>query len=226
MSLAVESKPHAAYVERLRRRLAKPIISSKDARDGVLECFVATYHEGLSAGLQGVLGVQAGPDEVARLAAGMFRTRLANHGSTFEEPSVEALARVKAEVDEELHFGKLPIEIQATHDRVCDLLLAKAEGSLPHAGDHSSVVGPRAAASTAPTLTREPARPPSVLRPVPPPPAAPATAYPATPLREAVATLFEELAAWTRKGRSMTDVHARLAKAARLIDTVQELESP
>lgn len=211
MQLTTPEKPHAAYVERLRRRLARPAISVKDARDGVLDCFVATYQEGLAAGLEGVLGVEAGPDQVARVAAGIFRKRLENHGSSFDDPSVEALARVKEEADQELHFAALPVEIQSTHDRVCELLLAKAEGSLPHAGDHSSVVGARvtASASTVPTA-------PIVL------PRAPTAS---SALREAIASLLDEIAMATRSGRPMSEVDARLEKAGRLVETARELEA-
>ena len=147
MNAPALEKPHAAYVERLRRRLARPRIDVVDARDGVLDCFVATYQEGLAAGMQGIVGIDAGPEHVARVAASIFKRRLADHGSSFDDPSVEALAKVKEEADAELHFGALPVEIQATHDRVCELLLAKAEGSLPHEGDHSAVVGGPASAS-------------------------------------------------------------------------------
>lgn len=211
MQLATLEKPHAVYVDRLRQRLARPAISVKDARDGVLDCFVATYQEGLAAGLEGVLGVEAGPDQVARVAAGIFRKRLANHGASFDEPTVEALARVKDEADQELHFAKLPVEIQATHDRVCELLLAKAEGSLPHAGDHSSVVGARASTtvSSAPTaaVTVPPARPAS------------------SALREAVASLLDEVGTAARSGRSMAEIDTRLERVRRLVQTVAELES-
>lgn len=211
MQLATLEKPHAVYVDRLRQRLARPAISVKDARDGVLDCFVATYQEGLAAGLEGVLGVEAGPDQVARVAAGIFRKRLANHGASFDEPTVEALARVKDEADQELHFAKLPVEIQATHDRVCELLLAKAEGSLPHAGDHSSVVGARASTtvSSAPTAA------------VPAPPARPASSA----LREAVASLLDEVGTAARSGRSMTEIDTCLERVRRLVQTVAELES-
>jgi hypothetical protein len=213
MQLTPPEKPHAVYVERLRRRLARPAISVKDARDGVLDCFVATYQEGLAAGLEGVLGVEAGPDQVARIAAGIFRKRLANHGSSFEQPSIEALARVKEEADQELHFAKLPVEIQSTHDRVCELLLAKAEGSLPHAGDHSSVVGARVSASAitsvAPTslIASPPARPASVA------------------LREAIASLLDEVGMAARNGRPMNEIDARLEKTRRLVETARELEA-
>ena len=69
MQLATLEKPHAVYVDRLRQRLARPAISVKDARDGVLDCFVATYQEGLAAGLEGVLGVEA----LSRAAFDMLR---------------------------------------------------------------------------------------------------------------------------------------------------------
>lgn len=222
MSNELTQKPHAAYVERLRRRLATPAISVEDARDGVLDCFVATYQEGLAAGMQGIVGIEAGPSEVARVAAAIFRRRLLDHGASFEEPTVEALARVKDEADEELHFGTLPVEIHETHDRVCELLLAKAEGSLPHAGDHSAVVGGRRTLerATAPTAAAgvvsprsQGALPDSLPR------------ASTTPLREAVATLLEEIAGWARSERSLFDVQARLEKARRLIETVHELET-
>lgn len=223
MSAAPIQKPHAAYVERLRRRLAQPSIAVADARDGVLDCFVATYQEGLAAGMNGIVGIDAGPEHVARVAASIFRRRLVEQGSSFEDPSVEALAKVKEQADAELHFGALPVEIQATHDRVCELLLAKAEGSLPHAGDHSAVVGGSSASVRvdAPT-TQAPVvvlRPSAIARPG-------AASIPATrPLREAVATLFEELATWSRSDRAMRDVSARLEKARRLVETVHELET-
>lgn len=215
MQTASTDKPHAAYVERLRQRLARPAISMKDARDGVLDCFVATYQEGLAAGLEGVLGLDAGPDQVARVAAGIFKKRLENHGASFDEPTVEALARVKEEADQELHFASLPVEIQATHDRVCELLLAKAEGSLPHAGDHSSVVGARAPAVA-------PARASSIATsPIASPTPRPASAA----LREAIASLLDEIAGAARAGRAMGDVALRLEKATRLVDTARELDA-
>lgn len=222
MNALATPKPHAAYVERLRRRLAQPSISVHDARDGVLDCFVATYQEGLAAGMQGIVGIEAAPDNVARVAASIFRRKLAELGSSFDDPSVEALAEVKEAADSELHFGALPVELQATHDRVCELLLAKAEGSLPHAGDHSALLGGgktvRATAQTAIAPVVQPVAVPS-LRPA----AAPTSAT--RSLREAVAVLFEELAAWSRNDRTMDEITARLEKARRLVETVHALET-
>ena len=217
MNAVLSEKPHAAYVERLRRRLASPTIDVHDARDGVLDCFVATYQEGLAAGMQGVVGIDARPEQVARVAAGLFRKRLASHGASFEEPTVDALARVKAEVDEELHFEKLPVEIQATHDRVCELLLAKAEGSLPHAGDHSAVVGPRSGPAT--VLL------PSVSRATDSTQPTKASTSATGTLREAVARLLEDLAERARAGRATAEVLGRLTAVRTLLETIHELET-
>jgi hypothetical protein len=220
MTQPPNEKPHAAHVERLRRRLALPAIELRDARDGVLDCFVATYQEGLAAGMHGILGIASSPSDVERVAESIFRARLLEEGVSFESPTIEALARVKQAADDELHFGELPVELRATHDRVCELLLAKAEGSLPHAGDHSAVLGGRptldaaraptvASAGTAGTVAR-------AAREVP--------RGAADPLREAVAVLFEDLAARARSPRPLRELVDRLEKARRLVDTVHALE--
>lgn len=160
------SKIHEAYVQRVKARLARPSISVEDARDGILDCFVSTYHEGLTAGLRGIVGVEARPDEIARVAAGMFRKRLKAHGVTFEAPTIDALAAVKEEVDQEFHFAELPTEIRGMHDKVCNLMIAKAEGLIKHQGDRS-VLQPRAAdTQQAPAVTLLPVVP--VQAPAPP----------------------------------------------------------
>ena len=123
---------HEQYVQRLRSRLAKPEIELTDARDGLVDCFVSSYFEGVKLGLAGIVGIDASPDDVATVTTELFRKRLENHGASFENPSIEALALVKEEVDRELHFSELPAELNAVHDQVCSLLLAKAEGTLDH----------------------------------------------------------------------------------------------
>jgi hypothetical protein len=143
---------HEVYVQRLRTRLARPTITVEDARDGVVDCFVSTYFEGVQHGLRQLVGVQADPDEVARVTVEMFRKRLAAHGASYDKPTVDALAAVKEEVDHELHFAELPAELDALHDQVCLLLLAKADRELDHRGD-APVVTPGAAAARAPTAS-------------------------------------------------------------------------
>lgn len=208
-------KIHQRYVDRVRGRLAKPHITVEDARDGVLDCFVSTYHEGLTAGLQGVVGIGAGPDEVARVAAGLFRKRLRAHGASFETPTIEALAKVKAEVDEELHFHELPAELRSTHDRVCELLLTKAEGIMPHHGDQSAVrATPTVAAPT-----------PVVISPAPPV-ATPVRSSGALAMREAIGALLDELAQQARSGGPLPELMRRIDKARRLVESVHEIETP
>lgn len=129
------------YVARLRARLARPKITVEDARDGILDCFVSTYHTGVKQGLEGILGVDANPDQVAQVVGRMFRDRLAARGESFDEPTIEGLDALKEEVDAELHFTELPAEVSATHDQVCSLLLAKADGLLEHHGDRSVLQG-------------------------------------------------------------------------------------
>lgn len=127
------------YGNRLRARLARPKITIEDARDGMLDCFVSTYFQGVKQGLTRLLGVDASPDQVAQVTARMFRDRLAKRGISFEEPTGDGLNEVKEELDEEFHFRELPAELSAMHDQVCSLLLAKAEGLIEHAGDRSVV---------------------------------------------------------------------------------------
>lgn len=90
-----ESIVQEKYVSRLRARLARPKITVEDARDGILDCFVSTYHTGVKHGLQGIIGVDASPDQVAQVTARMFRDRLDQRGISFDAPTVAALNEVK-----------------------------------------------------------------------------------------------------------------------------------
>lgn len=168
MTTVVE-EVQARYAKRIKARLAQPKIDMASARDGILDCYVSTYFGGLKMGISGYLGIDASEEQVAHIAQNLFRKRLREHGSSFENPSVEALDRVKQEVDEELHFDELPAEIQGLHDQVCSLMLSKAEGQLEHTGDRSAVSSPAPARSSAPA----------------PASAAPASAAPAAPVAAA-----------------------------------------
>lgn len=148
------------YASRVKARLERPELTAIDARDGILDCFLATYYQGVTLGLKSIAAIEGGEDEVARVTAAMFRKRLRLHGTTFEAPTLDALALVKDEVDRELHVVDLPAEIRGVHDQVCTLLLAKADGMLPHRPGRSVA---EAGAAT------------SVAMPATPPPAARAT---------------------------------------------------
>lgn len=162
---AADKEVQDKYVSRLRARLARPKITVEDARDGMLDCFVSTYHTGVKQGLKGIIGVNATPDQVAQVTSRMFRDRLEKRGFSFESPTIDALNDVKEELDGEFHFSELPAEMSATHDQVCSLLLAKADGLIEHHGDQS-VVRKDEPASAAPTI-REMQKPPVVRPPAP-----------------------------------------------------------
>ena len=72
---AADKEIQEKYVARLRARLARPKITIEDARDGMLDCFVSTYHTGVKQGLRGIIGVDASPDQVAQVTSRMFRDR-------------------------------------------------------------------------------------------------------------------------------------------------------
>ncbi|MCR9166149.1 MAG: hypothetical protein ACE37F_10420 [Nannocystaceae bacterium] len=217
----VDLEVQEKYGNRLRARLARPKISIEDARDGMLDCFVSTYFAGVKQGLARVLGVDASPDQVARVAARMFRDRLGAHGVSFDEPTAEALNAVKEEVDVEFHFRELPAELSAMHDQVCSLLLAKADGLLEHEGDRS-VVKPKS--NGRPFASAPVVRPPSFGKPpstkggtrhvatVPPPQPPRRVNSPVTDsLRQALASYLDEV----RSSAATAEPHDLLASLDR-----------
>lgn len=198
MTTVVE-EVQARYAKRIKARLAQPKIDMASARDGILDCYVSTYFGGLKMGISGYLGIDASEEQVAHIAQNLFRKRLREHGSSFENPSVEALDRVKQEVDEELHFDELPAEIQGLHDQVCSLMLSKAEGQLEHTGDRSAVSSPAPARSSAPAPAA--AAPAPISRPAPAPRSAPPRSAPprsAAPRPAAPRAVSPEAASSTR----------------------------
>lgn len=213
------------YVSRLRARLARPEITLADARDGMLDCFVSTYHTGVKQGLNGILGVDASPDQVAQVTTRMFKDRLSKRGVSFDAPTAEALNDVKEELDKELHFEDLPVEVSATHDQVCSLLLAKADGLIDHHGD-ASVLDDKASAK-APTVSRS--APTRSVSAVPPPPRAAAleprrvppkrASTVTTSLRQALAGYLDEI----RDASATADPNELLAKLDRARSLTQSI---
>jgi hypothetical protein len=235
---AADKEVQEKYVTRLRARLARPKITIEDARDGMLDCFVSTYHAGVKQGLRGIIGVDASPDQIAQVTARMFRDRLEKRGISFERPTADGLNAVKEELDGEFHFAELPAEMSATHDQVCSLLLAKADGLIAHDGD-KSVVGKRPSPATAPTV-QELQKPPVIRPPAPhidrtgtraaatvPPPAArvrpvPAAVNPVTDnLRQALVSYLDEICKAAPKA-SPTDLMARLDRARSLAQSIAD----
>lgn len=223
----METELHEKYVSRLRARLARPSISMLDARDGIVDCFVSTYHMGLKQGLKGILGVDANPDKVAELAEGIFRRRLKAHGVEFDNPTAEGLEWVKEELDHELHFNELPAELQATHDQVCSLLLAKADGLLEHNGDRSVLK------SGSGTMIAPPFIPPPPIPKASPPPAQRSTPNKPTSkrfttvsdnLRAALETYLEETLQAVPNA-DVSELLSRLDRAKRLAQSIAEFSS-
>ncbi|MFK8001305.1 MAG: hypothetical protein AB8H86_17045 [Polyangiales bacterium] len=207
------------YAARIKARLGSPKVDAKSARDGILDCFVATYFGGLKQGIGGYLGIDASEEHVARIAQALFRKKLVNYGATFDEPTVDALDRVRTEVDQELHFQALPAELKGVHDQVCSLMLSKAEGTLAHDGKKSAVTG---RGSHPPLTIGRMSRPPEA------PPATRPTPQPASTvsfgLRSALAAYLEESAAAVREGASDDELAKRLARLERLFATVRDFE--
>lgn len=131
----------------IKMRLAEREIGVQEARDGMRDCFVSSYLGGVSQGLS-QFDIKGNPDSVAKVIEAMFRKRLRNAGSSWTNPSVEALQSVKDELDEETRLDELPAELKSVHDQVCTLLIGKARGDLQHHGNVSAVVRPPAQVAT------------------------------------------------------------------------------
>lgn len=225
----IDQEVQDKYVARLRARLARPKITVEDARDGMLDCFVSTYHTGVKQGLKGIIGVDASPDQVAQVTSRMFRDRLKKRGISFEAPTIDALNDVKEELDEEFHFSELPVEVSATHDQVCSLLIAKADGLIGHDGDRSIVK------STTQTQAAKAVPKPPPVRPMPAaetPPPPPAFAPPVAPqpsrgtavtisLRQALASYLDEIRD-TAGHAEPADLLARLDRARSLVQSIAD----
>lgn len=205
------------YAARIKARLGAPNVDAKSARDGILDCFVATYFGGLKQGIGGYLGIDASEEHVSRIAQALFKKKLVNHGATFDDPTVDALDRVRAEVDQELHFHALPAELKGVHDQVCSLMLSKAEGTLAHDGTKSAVTG---RASQTPLTIGRMSRPPEPAARATPPPASTVSFG----LRSALAAYLEESAAAVREGAGDDELAERMSRLERLVTTVRDFE--
>lgn len=191
------------YAARIKARLGQAQIDVAAARDGMLDCYVATYFGGLSQGIKGYLGIDAKEEQVAQVAQALFKKRLRAHGSSFDAPSVEALDRIKHEVDAELHFEELPGELRGLHDQVCTLMLSKADGALEHHGDRSVVSGAAARTADAPNV---------------PAPKSPSLDI---GLRTTLAAYLEESAAAAATD-DVVALRARLAKLDKLVSVIAD----
>lgn len=204
------------YAARVKARLAKPSIDVLEARDGILDCFCASYHHGLAVGLKGIAGVTGSPESIARFSTTLFRRKLRAHGASFEAPTVSALSAVKDEVDHELHMDQLPTEIRAVHDQVCAVMIAKAEGNLEHRGDRSvvSTPAPKPALTEAKPNTKS--HPPRIS-------VSPKTSV-SQGLRRHLSTWLRHIADQVDAGEAIASTTDAIKNASLLTQTIQSFE--
>jgi hypothetical protein len=181
------------YAVRIKLRLARPVLTLHDARDGIRDCFLSTYLGGLNAGVK-ALQLKPEPHHLEGVADQILRRRLQALGSSWESPTLEALEQVKLQTDAELHFDELPVELHAVHDQVCSLLLSKVSGEMPHRGD-VSVLG---AGSRAPDEVE-------------------------LAMRRTIATFLGQFQRAVEREETPDELLARLGTLGRLIETLQLL---
>ena len=230
------------YATRVKARLAAAQVTEIECRDGIRDCFVATYLGGVAQGLEN-FSIRGDVHQVRGVVEAIFRRRLKMHGTTWETPSVEALEAVKDEIDREVHFDALPAELKNIHDQVCTLLLGKVRGDIGHVGNRSAVAAhargeiptvpaaapPAAAAPAVPVAVPQsaPVAVQSEVRPERPPSSStipqPADDPVVAQMRTTVATMLEQMAREARSGADVDELFERAGQLAGLIETLRQL---
>lgn len=187
------------YTDRLRALLSRPSLDAEEARDGMVDCYVATYFGGLERGRSGYFGIDASASQIERVAKALIRSRLRAAGGSYEHPTIGELDRVRVEVDEELQLEDLPGDLRELHDQLCRQLITKAEES--H-GARSGVIER--------TSAHEYLRPPSPEKEV------------SRGLRDSLSTYLAFAAENVRAGASLDDIGEFEKKIARLIATLRD----
>lgn len=167
-SHAAGNNLQARFASRVKAKLSRPSLTPEEARDGIIDCFAATYHRGMAAGFETTIGLKGEDEDIHKVVAALFRKKLQAHGASFEKPTVQALATTKGEADAELHFTGLSTEIRSGHDHVCALLLEKTKVLPPKPAEEAKmtppptpVSAPQVQAVSAP-ITTPAATPPSM----------------------------------------------------------------
>jgi len=119
---AVTESPFEAS---LRERLALDKLSPEDARDGIIECFVATHRKSLAPEGPGTESAAALQGRFEARIRGMMREFFTAQGASFDEPRIELLEKAKSYLEQRLGIHGLPGGILAEHNKICTELISK-----------------------------------------------------------------------------------------------------
>lgn len=98
-------------------------VSSIEARDAMLGCFVVIHGETLKRGAK-ILNKDLSDKEVEAHARVQMKFLL---GDKFEHPSKSDLITVKPKLDQKMNFSKVPDDLKSMHDTTCNLILSKVQ---------------------------------------------------------------------------------------------------
>lgn len=119
---AVTESPFEAS---LRQRLALDKLSPEDARDGIIECFVATHRKSLVQEGPATESLPAYQGKFEASVRRMMREFFAAQGASFDEPRIELLQQARLHLEEKLGLDNVPEPILAEHNEVCTELISK-----------------------------------------------------------------------------------------------------
>lgn len=120
------SEPEGPFAASLTARLAMDILSPQDARDGLIECFVASYRKTFPKGSQTPDAIASSEGRFEARVRKMMREFFTSEGASFDEPPVELLESAKSYLEHRLGIQGLPGGILAEHNKICTELIAKA----------------------------------------------------------------------------------------------------
>lgn len=100
-------------------------VTSIEARDALIGCFVVIHGETLKRGAK-ILNKDLSDKEVEAHARVQMKFLL---GDKFEHPSKSDLTTVKPKLDQKMNFSKVPDDLKSMHDTTCNMILAKVQDS-------------------------------------------------------------------------------------------------
>jgi outer membrane biosynthesis protein TonB len=201
--LPIAESPFAAS---LSAKLSVDMLSPEDTRDGIIECFVASYRKTLPGG-------QPSATSEGRFEARVRRTMrefFSSSGASFDEPDIELFEKAKTYLEDKLGIAALSPVVLIEHNKICAELMVKGRKFF-----ESIVAGISAAAPavTEPAVVSEEARPEVVPAEAPVPeipiePVTPVTPAPVTPAVEPQPEPVEVAPGWLQEASPKQEVPA------------------